>query len=182
MTKQKSHVELENDALDQAAEERMLEIRRAKIKLMEVYGLIDAEARVVLAYNGKRGGIKPAATAAGVSYMYAKRIVARPHVVKAIKEQLHLTDAEIMARIEGSILTRQDLQERWSDMVDDPETSESGRLKAAELLAKSDALLVDKTVHEGGAVPLTLKISKPSIKERIASLLGTDQDDDDFLQ
>lgn len=183
----KKTIDTENDLLDlEMAQERLDERKRMRKQkkllavLMRDYGLIEMEALMVLAHTGIKGCLQQIAEDLKISHSYSRQLACRPHVKAAIKKHLGLTEEEQLARIEGSIATRQDLQEFWTEMIKDPKSTEGSKLKAAELLAKSEIMLVDKTIHEGGKAPIKLAVSKPSLKDRIASLLG--KDDDDFLQ
>jgi hypothetical protein len=65
--------------------------------------------------------------------------------VRAIKER----QAE---RIRPNILSREQRQEWWSKVVQDQAEEMKNRLKASELLGKSEADFTDKIQHSGGII------------------------------
>jgi len=110
--------------------------------------LTDQQLRFVEAYEGN---IQSAAQAAGLSYDYARRLITKGHIARAIKER----QAE---RIRPNILTREQRQEWWSKVVQDQAEDMKNRLKASELLGKSEADFTDKIQH-AGAVGIIVEVS-----------------------
>ena len=88
------------------------------------------------------GDIKAAAEAVGMSYDYARQLITKPHIVAAI----HKRDSE---RIRPFIMSRQDRQKFWTDVALDKEQAMRDRLRAAELLGKSEADFTDRVEHSG---------------------------------
>jgi phage terminase small subunit len=75
------------------------------------------------------------------------------NVMQAIRER---ADKEAIPKIKS----RHDLQKFWSDVVESPETDMKDRLKASELLGKSEALFTDNL-----RVDVTMELKKLSDEE-----------------
>ena len=67
----------------------------------------------------------------------------KPDVIAALK-------AREAPRSAGRIATRAERQSFWTRVLDDPEASMSDRLRASELLGKSEADFTEKHQHSGG--------------------------------
>lgn len=78
------------------------------------------------------GNAKKAAESAGISYSWARQLLAQPNIKHAISLR------EKVETRPKRILTRQQRQEFWSKMVEDKEETSRNRLRASELLAKSE--------------------------------------------
>jgi len=90
------------------------------------------------------GDVKDAAKKAGLSYEYCRRLVTKSHILKAIKNR---QDTEVRPK---TIATRQQRQEFWSQVFNNPEVSMKDRLKASELLGKSEADFTEKVEFDAG--------------------------------
>jgi len=95
------------------------------------------------------GDIKEAATKAKLSYDYARRLVTKSHILEAIK-----TRQETEVRPE-TIYNRQQRQEWWTEVMRDEKRSTRDRLRASELLGKSEADFTDN-FKVGGSVVINL--------------------------
>ena len=87
------------------------------------------------------GSVKDAAAIAGYTYQAARQLVTKSHVKQA------LCDRQETER-KPTIASRQDRQQFWSDVMDDSDESMQHRLKAAELLGKSEADFTDKILQD----------------------------------
>ncbi len=79
------------------------------------------------------GDIKEAADKAEISYGYARNLMTKSDIFQAIKNR---QDTEVRPK---EIANRQRRQEFWTKTMDDESESMRDRLKASELLAKSEA-------------------------------------------
>ena len=91
------------------------------------------------------------------------------------------------------IATRQERQMLWTDIMRDSEAEKELRLKASQLLGKSEADFIDKKIIEGGDRPIGHVVGHADIQERIELLeqesvyditaeVVEDEDDLDFLR
>ena len=87
------------------------------------------------------GDIKAAAQKAGLSYEYCRRLVTKRHIQEAIKTR---QDTEIRA---ADIADRQERQCFWSQVMRDPGEDIKARLRASELLGRSEADFTDNHAH-----------------------------------
>ena len=142
-------------------------------------GLTIKQQAFVDAYQGN---IKDAAVIAGLSEGYCARLMM--DVMKRNAEPSALAvQAAIRARQAPEravrVKTRQQRQEYWSNMIDDPEASEAGKLRASELLGKSEGDFLDVKVD---ATPQSLAdiaaITQSRKRKRIASKDLEDKDDE----
>ena len=92
------------------------------------------QARFIDSYSGN---IKEAAALAGLSYDYARRLVTKSHIRDAIRNREH---TEVRRR---RIATRQQRQQFWTKTMNDDSLNMGDRLRASELLGKSEADFVD---------------------------------------
>ena len=87
------------------------------------------------------GDIKEAAEKAGLSYDYARRLVTKSHILEAIRNR---QDTEVRPK---EIANRQRRQEFWTQIMDDKKEDTRDRLKASELLGKSEADFTENLSH-----------------------------------
>jgi phage terminase small subunit len=115
-------------------------------------GLTEKRRRFVEAYMGQaKGNATEAARIAG----YAKpteegyRLLRNAQVRAAI---------DVRVKSDPGVKTREQLQRWWSDRVDDEAFEPRDRLKASELLAKSQGVFIDRheVKHEGATVQVYL--------------------------
>ena len=99
----------------------------------------EKQLRFINAYDGS---VKDAAKIAGLSYDYCRKIVTKPHIVCHLRARSDTTNNKLIA-------TRQERQEFWSKTVRDSSESMQFRLKASELLGKSEADFVDRVEESG---------------------------------
>lgn len=106
------------------------------------------------------GSIKEASKSSGLSYDYCRKIVTKPHILKAIRERES-------TQLNPLIATRQERQTFWTQTMKDDKADIKDRLKASELLGKSEADFVDRKRHEGG-VDIDVLVNtpvKPSVEK-----------------
>jgi hypothetical protein len=83
------------------------------------------------------GDIKDAAEKAGLSYQYCRRLATKSNIIEAIRDR---QDTEIRPI---DIADRQERQKFWSMMMRDTSEDAKDRLKASDLLGKSEADFTD---------------------------------------
>jgi phage terminase small subunit len=110
-------------------------------KAKQPRGLSVKQRRFVEAYDGNATA---AAIAAGYSPKTARSVgqenLTKPDIAKAIKDREN-------KRMESTILTREERQAFWSDIIrNEDEKNIMAKLKASELLAKSEGDFLDR--HE----------------------------------
>lgn len=110
-------------------------------KAKQPRGLSVKQRRFVEAYDGNATA---AAIAAGYSPKTARSVgqenLTKPDIAKAIKDREN-------KRMESTILTREERQAFWSDIIrSEDEKNIMAKLKASELLAKSEGDFLDR--HE----------------------------------
>lgn len=88
------------------------------------------------------GDIKRAAKKAGLSYDYCRRLVTKSHILEAIKNR---QNTEIRPK---EIANRQRRQEFWTNIMDDEDEETRDRLKASELLGRSEADFTENLSHK----------------------------------
>lgn len=96
------------------------------------------------------GDIKKAAQKAGLSYSYARRLIRCKEILTAIKNRI---DTELRPK---NISTRQERQRFWSDVMNDSDVSMRNRLRASELMGKSEMDFPNKLEvagADGGPLP-----------------------------
>lgn len=99
----------------------------------------------VAAYDGDIG---KAADSAGLNRSYARRLmVTNPNIMAHIRARQDEENAPLIA-------TRQDRQRFWTETMKSDEESMRDRLKASELLGKSEADFTEK-VDLGGTLKVT---------------------------
>ena len=87
------------------------------------------------------GDIKEAAKKAELSYDYARRLVTKSHILQAI---LNRQDTELRPK---DIADRQERQAFWSKIMRDKNEETKDRLKASELLGRSEADFTENLAH-----------------------------------
>lgn len=99
-------------------------------------------------YNGDgKAAAIAAGYAEGSAAVTAHKLLGDPRI-KA------LIDEREKKRVEPHIKSAAELRKWWSDLMDNPETSEQGRLKASELLARSRGLFLDRAEVEHKVTPV----------------------------
>ncbi len=88
------------------------------------------------------GNIKEAADKAGLSYDYARRLVTKSHILEAIRNR---QDTEVRPK---DIADRQERQAFWTKMMRDTGEDAKDRLKASDLLGKSEADFTENLSHK----------------------------------
>jgi len=83
------------------------------------------------------GDIKEAAERANISYGYARNLMTKSDILAAIQNR---QDTEVRRR---RIATRQQRQQFWTRTMTDESVSMGDRLRASELLGKSEADFID---------------------------------------
>lgn len=91
----------------------------------------------VFAENGGNGGAAARAAGFGKPDVESTRLLRNPKIIKAL-ERLRLE------RHCTAIASRSERQEFWTSVARDPDESMKHRLKAAELLGKSQADFIDR--------------------------------------
>ena len=87
------------------------------------------------------GNIKEAAEKAGLSYDYARRLVTKSHILEAIRNR---QDTEVRPK---NIADRQERQAFWTRIMRDGGEDTRDRLKASDLLGKSEADFTENLSH-----------------------------------
>ena len=105
------------------------------------------------------GDIREAAEKADISYGYARNLMTKSDIIEAIQSR---QDTEIRPK---DIADRQQRQEFWSDIMRDEESEPSVRLKASELLGKS----------EGDFIDVKLDVTPQSLADIAAITSGMDR-------
>ena len=99
------------------------------------------------------GDAKKAAKTAKLSYDYARRLVTKGHILKAIRNRI---DNEIRPSM---IASRQERQKFWSEIMNDKNQTMKDRLRASELLGKSEMDFPNKMEVSGvGGEPIPVTI------------------------
>ncbi len=88
------------------------------------------------------GDIKEAAEKAGLSYDYARKLVTKSHILEAIRNR---QDTEVRPK---DIADRQERQAFWTKMMRDTGEDAKDRLKASDLLGKSEADFTENLSHK----------------------------------
>jgi len=102
--------------------------------------LTDKQQKLVDCYDGD---IKKAAKKAKISYGYARQLLTKSNILAAIRNRI---DTEIRPAI---IASRQQRQKFWSDIMDDSRQLMRDRLRASELLGKSEMDFPNRTELTG---------------------------------
>lgn len=88
------------------------------------------------------GDVKAAAEAAGIAYGYARNLMTRSDIARAVRQR----ESE---RIRPLIMSREDRQKFWSEVAADSSQAMRDRLRASELLGKSEADFTERIEHTG---------------------------------
>ena len=120
----------------------MLKRKQAKVRK-----LTDKQQKFVDSYDGD---IKKAAQKAGLSYGYCRRLVTKSHISEAIRNR---QETEVRPK---TIKNRQQRQEFWSKVMNDEDENMHNRIRASELLGKSEADF-SENVKVGGQVNIFLE-------------------------
>jgi hypothetical protein len=135
--------------------------------------------KFIAAYDGD---VKAASAIAEINYSYARRvIVADPRIMDAVRVRNVAEGNKRVAEVEQIteerqqknstvIATRQQRQTFWTDVMEDADEDMKNRLRAAELLGKSEADFTEKVEHtgkEGGP----LEFSNTERAARLATIL-----------
>lgn len=92
--------------------------------------LTPKQQQFVDAYNGS---IKETAAAIGMNYEYARKLcTTNQYMIETLRDRQNKS-------IKPTIATREHRQKFWTDVMRDSKESMSNRLRAAELLGKSEA-------------------------------------------
>jgi phage terminase small subunit len=104
------------------------------------------------------GNIKEAANKAGLSYRYCRGLMAKKHILEAIKNR---QNTEVRPK---TIADRQKRQRFWTKVMNDKSEKMSDRLKASELLGKSEADFTENVAHSGN---ITNPMANMTPKQRL---------------
>ena len=88
------------------------------------------------------GDIKKAAKKARISYVYGRTLYTKSYILEAIK---HRQDTEVRPK---TIMSRQQRQQFWSEVAKNEDVEWRDRLRASELLGKSEADFTDNLSHK----------------------------------
>lgn len=83
------------------------------------------------------GSVENAAKKAGITYQYARKLSTKVNIIAAIRNK---QSTQLMPLI----ATREERQQFWSETMKNPEIDMKDRLKASELLGKSNADFTEK--------------------------------------
>ena len=126
--------------------------------------LNELETKLVEAYGGY-GTLRDSAVHAGISYNYARQIMARPHVRAYLASGKPRSEMEEQLRAEGRIFGREDMMSWLTTIVQDETRQDTVRVKAVETLAKMQGLLTERVVHEAAPAP---SATHTDLQERVA--------------
>jgi len=116
--------------------------------------LTDRQEKFVQFYDGNA---TQAAIKSGYSKKTAKltghRLITNDNIRQAIQERNKVQDAPVIA-------SRQDRQKFWSAMMNDKTADANVKLKASELLGKSEGDFTEKIQHSGGVTVAMGRIKK----------------------
>ncbi len=109
------------------------------------------------------GDLKEAAEKAGLSYGYCRRLVTKSHILQAIRER---QETEIRPKL---IAKRQQRQEFWTQIMNDTTANMKDRLRASELLGRSEADFTENLNHRTpdgcGVLAVPIRMSKEQWKQ-----------------
>ena len=88
------------------------------------------------------GDIKEAANKANISYGYARQLLTKSNILEAIRNR---QDTEVRPK---DIADRQERQSFWTQIMRDTSEDTKDRLKASELLGKSEADFTENLSHK----------------------------------
>ena len=104
----------------------------------------DRQQQVVANYKANGGNMKKAMIDAGYSETYADRN--SKYLLGIIGEQIKAQQDEIKS---NKIKTVEQIQEWWSENIDNPEVDKSQQIKCSELLVRSQGGFIDNTNLKG---------------------------------
>jgi len=106
------------------------------------------------------GDIKKAASKAGLSYDCARRLVTKSHILEAIKNR---QDTEVRPK---NIADRQERQQFWTQIMRDTQEDARDRLKASDLLGKSETdFKAPAVVDQPDSRPETVEELRQALEE-----------------
>lgn len=111
----------------------------------------DRQQQVILNYKANGGNMKKAMIDAGYSETYADRN--SKYLLGIIGEQIKEQQEDIKSE---KIKTVEQIQEWWSEIVDDPTVEKAQQIKCSELLVKSQGGFLDR-VDVNGSVKVKLE-------------------------
>ena len=100
----------------------------------------EKQTKFINAYDGTN--LKEAASLAGLSYGYARILITKPNILQEIRERSRAQNIPTIA-------TRQRRQEFWTKVMEDQDENMRDRLRAAELLGKSEADFIERVEQTG---------------------------------
>jgi len=92
------------------------------------------------------GDVKPAAKKAGLSTTYCYQLLKKPHFVEALKKR----NEHVLGKKGRVIATREQRQGFWTTVMFDDAEDMVFRLKASELLGRSEADFIERHKHDIG--------------------------------
>ena len=111
------------------------------------------QKRFIELYNGNATeAAKQAGYSDKTSFITGHKLLRHPKVAEAIKNRISALD-------KPKIATREEIQTWWTSMINDPDASKTDKLRASELLSKSNAWFIDKVESNN-----TTTVSMPTIK------------------
>jgi hypothetical protein len=122
----------------------------------------DKVKRYIAVYDGD---VEKAADVAGLSYGYCRNLMTKCDILKVIEDRNVATNSPLIA-------TRQRRQEFWTETMEDDKGEMKDRLRASELLGKSEADFTEKVDHSSKDGSMT-----PPTTIQIMSLTNDDSTD-----
>ena len=113
--------------------------KTAKRKMIPAREFTVKQQKLIDCYEGD---IKKAAKKAKISYGYARQLLTKSNILEAIQNR---QDTEIRPK---TIMTRQQRQQFWTDVANDEKVDMKDRLRASELLGKSEADFTENLSHK----------------------------------
>lgn len=124
----------------------------------------DRQQQVILNYKANGGNMKKAMIDAGYSETYADRN--SKYLLGIIGEQIREQQDEIKS---DKIKTIKEIQEWWSDVMDDAEEDMAQRIKCSDLLAKSQGAYVENVNINGNVNNPMQGLSTEDLKKLIGN-------------
>jgi phage terminase small subunit len=118
-------------------------LKKQKLQVNTSSNLTIRQQKFVDCYDGD---IKKAAKKAKLNYCYCRQLLTKPNILEIIRNR---ENTEIRPK---AIATRQERQEFWTKVLQGKigkKVKMSDRLKASELLGKSEADFMEKVHHSG---------------------------------
>lgn len=115
--------------------------------------------KFIAAYDGD---VPAACSISGIAENYAyRKMRTDPRIMEQIRirteQETEQISTERKTKHDHVIATRQDRQDFWTEVMQDKDENMTHRLRAAELLGKSEADFTEKVEHSGG---LTVKTTR----------------------